>query len=239
MNLKARLEESIKQEVQTQSIANNEVVQWIIQKAFIWMGVITTIVFAVWYYMVWLIKTWSIDPTSYTIAFWVSAIWWFGLVVAISWFYEKMNYSTLAILTVLFAILEWVWLSWVLSFYSSASVINAFAGASLLFIVMAVYGYITKTDLTKMWSILIVWLITIIILSLINTFFIHSSWFELILSIVWLLIFLWLAAWNLQTLKLMAQTGDRRLEIVFWISLFLDFINIFLELLRIFGFSND
>ena len=118
--------------------------------------------------------------------------------------------------------------------YNATSIINAFAWAALLFIIMAIYGYVTKTDLTKLWSILSVWLITVIILSVINTLFIHSSSFELIISIVSIPIFLWLIAFELQTLKLMAISGDRRLEIVFWISLYLDFINIFLELLKIF-----
>jgi len=242
MDLKAKLKESLQSastwEVLWQQMeinVNNEVVQSIIQRAFLWLGIITFIVFAVGYYMVSLIKAWTITPTQYMIAFWASAILWLVLVFVISWFWQKFNYATLAILTILFAVLEWVWLSWVLAAYSSASVINAFAWASVLFIVMALYGYFTKTDLTKLWTLLLVGLIAIIILTIINISFIHSSWFDLILSILWLIIFLWLTAWDLQILKQMAATWDKRLELVFGVSLFLDFINIFLELLRIFG----
>ena len=239
MDLKTKLKESLQEELSHQNIANNETIQWIIQRSFIWMWVITAIVFVIWYYIVWLIKSGQIEASQYKIAFWVSAILWLWLVFAITWWYEKMKYSTLSILAIIFSIVEWVWLAGVLAAYNAASVINAFAGAALLFIIMAVYGYVTKSDLTKLWTILLVWLIAIIVLSLINVFFIHSSWFDLVLSIVGLLIFLWLVAFDLQTLKLMAITWDKRLEIVFWVSLYLDFINIFLTLLRIFSSSDD
>ena len=219
--------------------ANNETVQKIIQKTFLWMAVITFLVFAVGYYMVSLIKTGTISPSQYTIAFWASMIGWLVLVFVISWFWEKMNYATLAILAVLFWILEGGGLAWVLAMYSSASIINAFAGAGILFLIMALYGYFTKTDLTKLGTILLVGLIAIIVLSLINVLFIHSSGFDLVLSIVGLLIFLGLVAFELQTLKMAALTGDERLEIVFGISLYLDFINIFLELLKFFGLSDE
>jgi len=239
MNLKAQLQESITQQLNRGNLAENETVQKIIQKTFLWMWIITAIVFAVGYYMVGLIKGWHINSSQFIITFWVSVILGFGLVVAISWFWQKMSYTTLSILAVLFAVAEWVWLTGILATYSTASIINAFAGAALLFILMALYGYFTKTDLTKLGTLLLIWLIAIVILSLINVFFIHSSTFDLILAIAGLIIFLWLTAWNLQTLKLAAQSWDERLEIVFWVSLYLDFINIFIELLRIFGSSNN
>ena len=239
MSLKAKLEQQVQMELNQNTITNNETVQLIIQRTFLWLGWITAIVFSVWYYIVGLIKSQAIVPSQYMIAFWVSAILWLWLVFAITWFYSKMSYTTLAILAILFALAEWVWLAGILAAYSVASVINAFAGAALLFIIMAIYGYTTKADLTKLWTILLVWLITIIVLSLVNMFLLHSSWFDLIISIVAILIFLWLVAFDLQMLKNMATTWDRRIEIVFWIGLYLDFINIFLELLQIFYSSDD
>jgi len=234
MNVKANLENIIKSQFNQWVITNNDTIQAIIQRTFIWMWSITAIVFFVGYYMLWLIKSWTISIWQYQTAFWLSAIFWLILVFAISWWWQKMNYSTLSILAILFGICEWIWLSWILSVYSTANIINAFAWASILFISLALYWYFTRTDLTKLWTIFLIWLISIIILSLINVLFIHSSWFDLLLSVIWLLIFLWLVAWNLQILKMMAQTQDKRLEIVFGISLFLDFINIFIYLLRIF-----
>jgi len=201
--------------------ASSDEIQNLIQKTFLWLAWITAIVFASWYYILGLLNSWVISSGQYSIAFWSSAILGLILIIAITWWYQKMNYATLAILAILFAILEWIWIAWILAIYNSNSIINAFAWASLLFVLMSIYWYFTKTDLTKIWTILIVWLISIIILTLINIFFIR------------------LTAWDLQILKQMAQTWDKRLEIVFWISLYLDFINIFLELLSLFGNSRD
>ena len=236
MDLKAKLKDSLVSEVGAE--VPSEIVQSITQRAFLWTWWITAIVFGVAYYIVWFIKWWVIDPHQYMIAFWVSALIWLGLVIAISWGYQKMSYATLSVLTILFALAEWVWLAGILSVYDAASVINAFAGAALLFIVMWIYGYVTKTDLTKFWTLLLVWLISLIILEVINIF-IGSSQFEMILSAVWLLLFLGITAWDLQMLKIMASTWDRRLELVFWVSLYLDFINIFITLLQIFANKNN
>ena len=237
MDLKSKLLDQI--ESSQNNVTDTQTVQDIIQKTFLWTWGITFIVFAVWYYIVSLIKAWTISTWNYMVAFWASFIIGLILIFGITWWYTKMRYSTLAVLTLLFAVAEWIWLAWVLYAYNASSVINAFAWASILFIVLAIYGYTTKTDLTKLWSLFLVWLITIIILSLVNMFLLHSSQLEMILSIVWLVIFLWLVAWDMQILKIMAQSWDRRLEMVFWVSLYLDFINIFLELLKIFWNRND
>ena len=235
MDLKAKLKDSLVSE--TGAVVPSEIVQSITQRSFLWTWAITAIVFAVAYYIVWMIKWWAIDPSQYMIAFWVSAIAWLWLVIAISWGYQKMNYATLSVLTIIFALAEWVWLAGILAAYNAASVINAFAGAALLFVIMWVYGYVTKTDLTKFWTILLVWLITLVILEVVNMF-LWSSQLEMILSWVWVLLFMWLTAWDLQMLKMMAATWDRRLELVFWVSLYLDFINLFIMLLQLFGNRN-
>jgi len=235
MDLKAKLKDSLVSE--TWAVVASEIVQSITQRAFLWTWGIIAIVFAVAYYIVWMIKWWVIDSNQYMIAFWVSALAWLWLVVAISWGYQKMSYATLSVLTIIFALAEWVWLAGILSAYGAASVINAFAWAALLFVVMWIYGYVTKTDLTKFWTILLVWLITLVILEVVNMF-IGSSQMDMILSWVWVLLFMWLTAWDLQMLKLMAATWDRRLELVFWVSLYLDFINLFIMLLRLFGNRN-
>lgn len=237
MDLKTKLKDQLNSVV-NDSIVNNETVQKIIANSFLWMWIITTIVFAVWYYMVYLVKTSSIDSNSYFIAFIASIIIGFVLVIVISWFYEKFNYTTLAILALLFAVSEWVGISWILASYSATDVINAFAAAAALFIIMAIYWYTTKSDLTKFGTILLVGLIALIIVEVINIF-IGSSQLGMILSWIWILLFMWLVAWNLQVLKLMAASGDRRFEIVFGLSLYLDFINIFLEILKMLRYSSE
>ena len=235
MDLKARLKDSLVSE--TWAVVASEIVQSITQRAFLWTWGIIAIVFAVAYYIVWMIKWWVIDLNQYMIAFRISAVAWLWLVIAISWGYQKMSYATLSVLTIIFALAEWVWLAGVLSAYGAASVINAFAWAALLFVVMWIYGYVTKTDLTKFWTILLAWLITLVILEVVNMF-IGSSQMDMILSWVWVLLFMWLTAWDLQMLKLMAVTWDRRLELVFWVSLYLDFINLFLMILDFIGNRN-
>lgn len=231
MDLKSELKQSIWTRV---SITDNAKIQEIIQKTFLRTWAITFTTFATWYYFVYLAKTWVIVESSLFRLFIASLIVSIWLIVIISFFRERMSYSTLAILWILFGIAEWIWLTWILLSYSGTSVVNAFAWAALLFLLMALYGYTTKKDLTKMWPILLIWLLAIIIMSLINIF-IWSSMLDLWISIAWIIIFLGLVAFDLQMLKLVASNGDKRLEIVFWVSLYLDFINIFLFLLRMFG----
>ena len=215
------------------TIIESNVEQSIIQAAFMWLWIITAIVFLLGTY---LSTSWFVLSSAMS---WGIAIWWLLLAIIISWLYESMSYLTLWVLAILFWILEWVWLSSIFAIYSSTSIIWAFLWASILFIVMAIYWYTTKRDITKWWNILFVWLISIILLTLINIFFLQSSWFDIALSIVWIFIFLGLTAWDLQMLKIMSETWDKRLSIVFGVWLFLNFINIFLDLLNLFWNSDQ
>ncbi len=223
---------------------NNNFVIWedieqsIIQKTFMWLGGITALVFITWYYVLWLIKSGSLDIHTYMIMYWISMIAGFWLVIAISFGARKFSYNTLAILFVLFGLLEWIWLTGIFASYNQASIINAFAGASILFITMALWGYSTKKDLTQFGNLFVIWLISIIVISLLNIFIFKSSGLDMGISIIWILLFLWLTAFDLQMLKRWAASWDRRIEIIFGLWLYLNFINIFLFLLRIFGGDN-
>jgi FtsH-binding integral membrane protein len=108
-----------------------------------------------------------------------------------------------------------------------------------LFAVMAIAGYTTKTDLTKMGSLLFIGLIGIVIASLINMFM-HSDTMSYICSILGVIIFTGLTAYDVQKIKNMASEDDgsttfRKLSVMGALTLYLDFINIFLYLLRLFG----
>lgn len=231
MNLKAELKESIWLQA---NITDNAKIQDIIQKTFLrtWWIIFST--FATWYYFVYLIKTWAIGQSLIMPLIIGSVIATLWLVIVISWFWRKMSYTTLVILWIIFGVVEWISIVWILLAYSWTSVVNAFAWAALLFVLMALYGYTTKKDLSKIWTILIIGLVAIIIISIINIF-IWSSVLDLGISIAWIIIFMGLVAFDIHILKLVASNWDKRLEIVFWISLYLNFINIFLFLLRIFG----
>ena len=121
---------------------------------------------------------------------------------------------------------------------SIASVFFITAGT---FAVMAFIGYTTKTDLTSLGKILMMAIIGLIIASLVNVFLVKSSGFDLIISYVGVLIFVGLTAYDSQKIKQMLQmatdTGEasQKLALVGALSLYLDFINLFIYLLRILG----
>ena len=124
---------------------------------------------------------------------------------------------------------------------SIASVFFITAGT---FAVMAFIGYTTKADLTSLGKILIMALIGLIIASLVNVFFVKSTGFDLIVSYVGVLIFVGLTAYDSQKIKRMlemapdASEASQKLALVGALSLYLDFINLFIYLLRILGKRN-
>jgi FtsH-binding integral membrane protein len=119
--------------------------------------------------------------------------------------------------------------------YTSASIVSAFFGAAVLFATMSVYGYFTKQSLDSLGKYLIVALIAIIITSIVNIF-IGSSLLQTIISAVAVVIFLGLTAYDTQKIReqLMESDGPA-IEAMGALTLYLDFINLFLSLLHLFG----
>jgi len=119
--------------------------------------------------------------------------------------------------------------------YTAASIASAFFGASVLFCVMSVYGYFTKQSLDSLGKYLIVALIAIIITSIVNIF-IGSSLLQTIISAAAVVIFLGLTAYDNQKIReqLMESDGPA-IEVMGALTLYLDFINLFLSLLQLFG----
>ncbi len=124
--------------------------------------------------------------------------------------------------------------------YTTASIFSAFMGAAVLFAVMSGYGYFTKRDLSGLGSFLFVGLIAIIIASIINIF-IGSTVMQMVISAIAILIFLGLTAYDTQQIREMVSVsnGDGKVEIVGALTLYLDFINLFLNLLQLFGGRRD
>ena len=120
--------------------------------------------------------------------------------------------------------------------YTLGSIFGAFMGASILFAVMSLYGYFTKKDLSSLGEMLFVALIAIIIVSVINLF-LGSSLLQMIISAVAILVFLGLTAYDTQTIREMITQGDSDdgVEILGALTLYLDFINLFINLLQLFG----
>jgi FtsH-binding integral membrane protein len=145
---------------------------------------------------------------------------------------------------VLFSVLLGASLSSIFLIYTSASIMKTFLITSAMFGTMAVVGYTTKTDLTKFGSIMFMGLIGIIIASVVNMFM-RSGTMDYIISFIGVLIFTGLTAYDVQKLKRIGSKigledeGARKITIMGALTLYLDFINLFLFLLRFFGNRNN
>lgn len=162
------------------------------------------------------------------------------LVMVLSARITKISHAAALAMYYIYAVINGITLSSIFFVYDMGTVYTAFFTAAISFGVMAVYGITTKKDLTKIGSMLIMLLVGIVIASLINIF-IGSESFELIISFVAVAVFVGLVAFDTQKLKsyYYSSVGDpqlqRKIGIIGALSLYLDFINIFLYLLRIFG----
>lgn len=169
-----------------------------------------------------------------------------GLVFAISGAINRISAGTATGLFVLYAGLNGVVLSFIFLAYTQTSIVSTFFVCAGTFVGCSIYGWTTKRDLTSFGGFLMMGLIGIIIASLVNLF-IRSSGMSLIISYIGVFVFVGLTAWDTQKLKNMALAQPADLEagvvrkgaILGALSLYLDFINLFLMLLRIFGQSRE
>ncbi|MCK5601238.1 Bax inhibitor-1/YccA family protein [Candidatus Pacearchaeota archaeon] len=162
-----------------------------------------------------------------------------GLVIWLSWGIRKMSFLTAMSAFIVYSALTGLTLSAVLLVYTAASVSKVFVLSAGLFGIMALYGYTTKKDLTSWGSFLIMSLIGIILASIVN-FFLHSPMIEWVVTYAGIVIFMGLTAYDNQKLKAFALMADSnetfgKLVILGALTLYLDFINLFLHLLRAFG----
>lgn len=123
--------------------------------------------------------------------------------------------------------------------YTMASIFTAFMGAAVLFGVMSFYGYFTKKDLSGLGSLLFVGLIAIIIASIINLF-IGSTVAQMVISAIAIVIFLGFTAYDTQQIREMVTVDNgTSVEVLGALNLYLDFINLFLNLLQLFGVAKS
>lgn len=179
------------------------------------------------------------------IIFWGLIIAQFGLVLAISGGVHRMSAVTATGLFLLYSALTGATLSSILMVYTAASIFKAFIVCTGMFAAMSVYGATTKKDLTGWGSFLFMGLIGIIIASIVNIFM-ASSALDFVISGIGVLIFTGLTAYDTQKLKVMGESAPmddalavRRGTILGALTLYLDFINLFLFLLRFLGTSRD
>lgn len=164
----------------------------------------------------------------------------FILVMVMGMRFAKLSYGNMVILFAIFSALMGISLSSIFVIYKMSSIAQVFFITAGTFGSMALVGYTTKTDLTKFGSLLYMALIGIIIAFVVN-WFMHSAALEFGISILGVLIFTGLTAYDVQKLKRIAQgieyqdATTNKLVIMGALTLYLDFINLFLFLLRIFG----
>ena len=170
-----------------------------------------------------------------------------GFVLLMSFGYSRLSAPVLTLLFLLYAAINGISFSFILLTYTAGSVIGCFLSAAAMFGVMAILGYTTSKDLTSFGRILMMALIGIIIAMIIN-FFLKSGTMDYIISIIGVMIFTGLTAYDVQKLKRIGagiEYGDvpatetKKLAVMGALSLYLDFINIFLFLLRLFGGRRD
>ena len=162
-----------------------------------------------------------------------------GLVFYISARLHKMSLSNAQITFWIFSAIMGLSLASIFIVYTQASIARVFFISSGTFAAMSLYGYTTKKDLTKLGGFLFMGLIGIIIASLVNLFF-QSSALHFAISVIGVLVFVGLTAYDTQRIKEMYHAGDSesvggKKALMGALRLYLDFINLFIMLLRLFG----
>jgi len=153
---------------------------------------------------------------------------------------ERFSKFELQVFLQAFAALMGLSFATIFAVFTMGSIFTAFMGGAVLFATMSMYGYFTKKDLTSVGSFMFVGLIAIVIASIVNIF-IGSTVLQMVISAVAIIIFLGLTAYDTQTIRqLVSQDTDTgREEVLGALSLYLDFINLFLSLLQLFGGRKD
>ncbi len=179
------------------------------------------------------------------IVFWALIIAEFGLVIGLTAAINRLSFPVAACMFALYSLVNGVTLASIFLIYTMASITSTFFITAATFAVMALIGSITKQDLTKLGSILLMALIGLIIAAIVNIF-LRNSMMDMVISCIGILIFVGLTAYDAQKIKnMMLEYGDavndqtQKLAVMGALSLYLDFINLFLYLLRFVGKRNN
>lgn len=160
-----------------------------------------------------------------------------AVVLIFSFLFKKLPPIAVGILFFAYAILTGVTLSVIFILYRMSSVVFLFLAGAALFGGFALYGYKTKSDLGSWRPLLMITLLIAIILSLVNMFLLKNSFLETAIDCAVLVLFFGITVYDMNRIKQwsMVATGDRKMYIYGAMQLYLDFINIFLRLLALFG----
>ena len=161
-------------------------------------------------------------------------------ILALTFASERFNKTQLKLFLYGFAALMGLSTATIFAIFTMGSIVSAFMGAAILFAVMSGYGYFTKRSLDSMGKFMIVGLIAIILASIVNIF-IGSTVMQMVISALAIIIFLGLTAYDTQKIReAVSVDGDTgREEVLGALTLYMDFINLFVNLLQLFGIKKD
>lgn len=211
----------------------------LMRKVYVWMTLALALSGLTAYYVA---GDFSLSETIFAnrTVFWVLIIAEFGLVIGLTAAINRISFPVAAIMFAAYSVLNGALLSSIFHVYEINSIATTFFVTAGTFATMAVIGSVTKMDLTKMGSILLMALIGIIIATLVNLF-LQNKTMDIVISALGVLIFTGLTAYDAQKIKAMMLQADQvndttqKIAVLGALSLYLDFINLFLYLLRFLG----
>ena len=223
----------------TTKVVNASAVSTLFKSVYLQMAAALSVTGLVAYYLSQSIDFWAFMAENVSLI-WVILFAQLGLVMWISARIMSMSMSTATILFIIYSAMMGVTMSSIFMLYTAESIAYVFFITAGMFLVMSVIGYVTRMDLSKVGSVLFMALIGIIIASVVNIF-LESEMLYWIISYVGVVVFTGLAAYDTQKIKHMlveygtADDLGNRFALLGALTLYLDFINLFLFLLRIFG----
>lgn len=163
-----------------------------------------------------------------------------ALVIFLSARVTKMSKTTARMCFILYSFVSGLTFSSIFIVYEIASILYIFLITSIIFLIFGLLGYFTKIDLTKLGSFLMMALLGIIICIIVNLF-VGNNTFDLVISIISTLVFIGFTAYDVQKIKMLSSLdiSEDTISIMGALDLYLDYINIFLNLLSVFGNSKD
>lgn len=222
----------------TQCFSSNDSLISFMSKVYGWMGFALALTAGAAYGVYWY------TPLFYFI---IQKNVFIGLLIAelvlafgLSMFINRLTFELATVVYILYALLSGVTLSVIFAVYQLPSISSILLVSVTMFIGMALYGYHTKTDLTKMGNVMLMGLFGIVIAGCINLFS-YNTYVDFVCAVLGVIIFTGLIAYDTQKIKVlgfkMAQQGQsiNKVALIGALTLYLDFVNLFLKLLRLFG----
>ena len=194
-----------------------------------------------------MIVSWFVGTTPELLQFfftgvlkWIVIFAPLAAILALSFASERFNTGQLKLFLYSFAGLMGLSMATIFAIFTMGSIVSAFMGAAILFAVMSGYGYFTKQSLDSVGKFMFVGLIAIVIASIVNIF-IGSTVMQMVISALAIIIFLGLTAYDTQKIReAVSVEGDTgREEVLGALTLYMDFINLFINLLQLFGLKKD